>query len=55
LHYQFPVCEGIDTLNPLTLLKYSCHARLIQLWTYHTYPDECGIAETCTKIEIMNA
>ena len=54
LRYEFPVREGTDNLNPLTLLKYSCQAKLAQIWTYHTYPDECGIANTHTKIEILN-
>ena len=54
LQYEFPVREGTNNLNPLTLLKYSCQAKLAQIWTYHTYPDECGIANTHTKIEILN-
>jgi len=53
LYYEFPVCEETESLNPLTLLKYSCQEKLVQIWTYHTYPDECGIVDTHTKIEIF--
>ncbi|MFQ6043239.1 MAG: DUF2617 family protein [Candidatus Poribacteria bacterium] len=53
LLYEFPVHAGKARLNPLTLLKYSCQPKRIQIWTYHTYPDECGIADTHTHIEIL--
>jgi len=53
LCYEFPAREGMLKLNPLTLLKYSCQATLVQIWTYHTYPDECGIADTHTEIGIL--
>jgi hypothetical protein len=53
LLYEFPVHAGKTRLNPLTLLKYSCQPKQVQIWTYHTYPDEGGIAETHANIEIV--
>ncbi|HIE26602.1 TPA: DUF2617 family protein [Candidatus Poribacteria bacterium] len=51
--YEFPVHVGKTRFNPLTLLKYSCQPKRVQIRTYHTYPDECGIADTHTHIEIL--
>lgn len=53
LRYEFPTLKNTAKFNPLTLLKYSCQDRIIEIWTYHTYPHELGIADTHTQIEIL--
>lgn len=51
LRYEFPSGKKTSQYNPLTLIKYSCGAKSIQIWTYHTYPDESGITNTYTRID----
>lgn len=52
LSYEFPVYRDTVEFYPITLLDYFCQANIVQIWTYHTYPNEFGIVYTHTKIEI---
>ena len=52
-YYEFP-SESTGFEHPaLTLIEYVCQPRLIQIQTYHTYPNELGIVTTQTQIKFI--